>query len=92
MSRSTGAVLATLLGGAAVGLAGGWLLAHGHDRANRRELFAPSAWRRVAALGWLERHGDATALPILRDYLAWESRAALRHRARRVIGWLEAAA
>lgn len=92
MSRSTGSVFATVLGAAAVGLAGGWLLAQGHDRANRRELFAPAAWRRVAALGWLERHGDATALPLLRDYLAWERQSALRDRARRVIGWLEAGA
>lgn len=91
MSRTTGTVFATLLG-AAVGLAGGWLLAQGHDRANRRELFAPAAWRRHAALGWLERHGDASALPLLRDYMAWEPQAPLRSRARRVIGWLERAA
>jgi hypothetical protein len=77
---------------ATVGLAAGWLLARGHDRVHRRELFAARAWRRVAALGWLEQHGDASALPLLRDYLAWEPQAALRSRARRVMGWLEAAA
>lgn len=91
MSRTTGTVLATLLG-AAVGAVGGWFLAQGHDRANRRELFATAPWRRHAALGWLERHGDAASLPLLRDYLAWEPQAVLRSRARRVIGWLEAAA
>ena len=78
--------------GAAIGGVGGWLLAQGHDHANRRELFAGAAWRRNAALGWLERHGTPDALPLLRDYLAWEPQAALRSRARRVIGWLEAAA
>ena len=84
--------LATLIGATAVGLAGGWLLAQRHNRVHRAELFASSAWRRVAALGWLERHGDAESLPLLRDYVAWEPQPALRTRARRVIGWLESTA
>lgn len=92
MSRSTGSLLATLLTASVVGLAGGWLLAQRHNRAHRTELFAPSAWRRVAALGWLERHGNAESLPLLRDYAAWEPQPVLRTRAERVIGWLESVA
>jgi hypothetical protein len=85
-------MLATVTAATLIGVAGGWMLAQGHHRAHRNELFAGSAWRRLAALGWLERHGDATALPLLRDYLAWEPQPALRSRARRVASWLESAA
>ncbi len=92
MTGGTGSRLLTVTTALAVGLAGGWWLARGNDRVHRRALFARSRWRRFAALGWLERHGDAAALPVLRDYLAWEREPALRHRARRVLGALEVAA
>jgi hypothetical protein len=90
--RASVTAMATLFMAAVAGLAGGWLLARGHHHAHREALFAGSAWRRHAALGWLERHGDSEALPLLRDYLAWERQSALQSRARRVISWLEAAA
>lgn len=89
MSRRAAAT-ATLAGAALVGLAGGLWLARSHDRAHRHDLFARSAWRRHAALGHLEREGDAEAVGVLRDYLAWEPVAALRTRGARILAALEA--
>lgn len=90
--RSTGGVVLAVLGSAVLGAAGGWLLAGSHNRAHRQELFARSSWRRFAALGWLERHGDAGALPLLRDYVAWEREPMLQRRGRRVLARLEVSA
>ena len=92
MSRRSGGGALTFLAAAALGLAGGWLLAQSHDAANREGLFSGSAWRRFAALGWLERHGDAAAIPVLRDYLAWERHGPLLARGRQVLAALEAGA
>ncbi len=92
MSRRTTGAAVSFLGAALVGVAGGWWLARSHDAAHRHELFASSTWRRFAALGWLERHGDAAALPLLRDYLAWEQQPPLRNRAKKVLATLESAA
>ncbi|HET9064703.1 MAG TPA: hypothetical protein VFN22_02630 [Gemmatimonadales bacterium] len=82
------AVLPTFVAATLVGVAGGWLLARTHDYVQRQDLFARQPWRRFAALGWLERAGDTTALPVLQDYLDWERTPALRARARRVIASL----
>lgn len=82
----------TFLGAAVVGLLGGWLLAGGYDHRHRRDLYSPRAYRRFAALGWLERRHDPGSLPLLLDYLAWESVPALQGRARRLILQLEATA
>jgi hypothetical protein len=82
----------TLFAGAALlGLAGGWLLAQRHDRIHSGDLFADAAWKRFAALGWLEREADPESLPLLQDYLAWEESPALRARADRLVTALSAA-
>ena len=91
MSRRA-TVTTAFAGATLVGLATGWFLAQRHDRAHRHELFARSAWRRFAALGYLEDAGDGDDVPLLRDYLAWEPKPALQARARRVLAALEAAA
>lgn len=88
MRRENQALLWSVMVGAAAGL---WLV-RTRQRSHRRDLFDPSAWRRLGALGWLERTGDPGALPLLRDYLAWEPRAALRSRAGQVLRTLERAA
>lgn len=85
-------VAATVLGAVLAGLAGGVVLSRWLHRVNREELFDRSAWRRLAALGWLERHGSESAVPLVRDYLAWEPQAALRARASQVLRKLEEAA
>jgi hypothetical protein len=92
MIRRRSNVAATVLGAALVGVAGGWVLSRWLHRINREELFDQSAWRRMAALGWLERHGSESAVPLVRDYLAWEPQAALRAKAALVLRKLEAAA
>jgi hypothetical protein len=92
MSSSNGGTTATVLGAALLGVAGGVLLSRWLRQVNREELFDPSAWRRMSALGWLERHGTEAAIPLVRDYLAWEPQAALRARASLVLRKLETAA
>lgn len=89
MSRGpSGATL--FFGATLLGVVGGWLLAHRHDRIHSSDLFAETAWQRFAALGWLEREADPSSLPLLRDYLAWERTPTLQQRARRLVGALEA--
>lgn len=85
-----GATTATFAGAALVGLAGGWWLARSYQRTQGHRLFARSAWRRHAALGFLEQEGDVGAVPLLRDYLAWEASPVLRARGQRVLARLEA--
>lgn len=80
------------LAAAAVGAVGGWLLARGHDERHREDLFSPVAYRRFAALGWLERQLEPETLPLLQDYLAWERVPALTSRARKLVAALEAVA
>jgi hypothetical protein len=92
MSRRGGTLTPTLLGATLVGLAGGVLLSRWLHRVHRDELFDRRAWRRLAALGWLEEHGTEAAVPLMRDYLAWEPRPALRAKATQVLRRLEAAA
>jgi hypothetical protein len=92
MTRRRTGTAATILGAAMVGIAGGVLLSRWMHRVNREELFDRSAWRRLAALGWLERHGGESAVPLVRDYLAWEQQAPLRAKASRILRKLEAAA
>ncbi|HEY4319535.1 MAG TPA: hypothetical protein VGM77_00035 [Gemmatimonadales bacterium] len=91
MSR-TSSGMATFLGAACVGIAGGWLLARRHDRSHRHDLFSPRAYRRYAALGFIASEADPELLPLLQDYLAWEPVRALRERACRIIDLLGAAA
>ena len=92
MKRRRTGTAATVVGAALLGVAGGVLLSRWMHRVNREELFDRSAWRRLAALGWLERHGSESAVPLVRDYLAWERQPALRAKASQVLRKLEAAA
>jgi hypothetical protein len=91
MSRRDSTAIATFAGAALVGVVGGLWLARSVDRTQRDALFAKSAWRRHAALGFLEREGDAEAIGVLRDYLSWETHPALRARGARALASLEAA-
>lgn len=91
MNRRGTTAAATFAGAALVGLAGGWWLAQSYDRTQKHRLFAPSAWRRRAALGFLERQGSVEAIPLLRDYLAWEFVPVLRARGHRILAHFEAA-
>ncbi|TVP55633.1 MAG: hypothetical protein EA351_10270 [Gemmatimonadales bacterium] len=62
------------------------------DQMNRqqRNLFHPSALRRMGALGHISRQrASVDLLNLLRDYIAWESRKLLRNRARAVVDRME---
>ena len=72
---------AGFVGGLAVGL----VVWSTQVQRSRRELFSRSPLRRYAALGFLAgRPGPETAR-LLRDYVNWETRPALRRRGRRLL-------
>jgi hypothetical protein len=55
----------------------------------RRELFNRSAFRRVAALGYLRARPSVSAAQILKEYIAWEPRPILRQRGAKILRTLE---
>jgi hypothetical protein len=84
--RSRGLVFT---GGAVVGAAAGWVLAQRRLSFHRRDLFHPSAMRRLAALGFLAGQSGVETARLLRDYLAWERQPMLRRRAEAILKRLE---
>lgn len=55
-----------------------------------RDLFSPSFVRRLAALGFMSKaEASVDHINLLKDFVAWEPRAALRRRARVIIGRME---
>jgi len=57
---------------------------------HRRDLFSPRALRRLAALGHMNREAASVEnIRLLRDFIAWEPRRALRERARSILGRME---
>jgi hypothetical protein len=80
-ARNAQFVAAGFVGGLAVGL----VVWSTQVQRSRRELFSRSPLRRYAALGFLAgRPGTETAL-LLRDYVNWETRPALRRRGRHLL-------
>ena len=77
------------LGGAAFGVATGWILAQRRLAIHRRALFSPRPLRRLAALGFLAGQEDVDTVRLLRDYLAWERQPMLRRRAAAIVRRLE---
>jgi hypothetical protein len=55
----------------------------------RRELFNRSAFRRVAALGYLRARPSVSTAQILKEYIAWEPRPILRQRGAKILRTLE---
>jgi hypothetical protein len=76
--------------GALVGIAAGWLVAQQHLVRHRRDLFHPSPWRRLAALGFLAGTPGLEAVGALRDYVRWEPQPLLRRRAGYLLRRMEA--
>lgn len=77
---------------AAVAAAGAIAVLVVRDQLHRqqRNLFHPSALRRMGALGYISRQrASVDLLNLLRDYIAWESRKLLRNRARAVVDRME---
>ena len=80
---------AIFAGAVLAGFAAAFLLSQGRHRTHRQNLFSKHPTRRFSALGWLEKASDPVALPMLRDYVAWEELPVLRGRARRLVHALE---
>jgi hypothetical protein len=78
-------------GGAAVGLAAGWLLAQYRFARHRADLFSAQPLQRLAALGFLAGQLGVDTVRVLRDYLAWETHPVLRRRADSIVRRMEAA-
>ncbi len=76
-------------GAAAVGVATGWALAGRHIRKHRTALFSPRPLQRLSALAALAAEPSITNVRLLRDYLAWEPRSLLRHRAQALLARME---
>lgn len=57
---------------------------------SRRELFSRSAWRRLAAIGFLAGQPGVETTRLLTDYVNWETRPALRRRAQVALRRMEA--
>ena len=72
------------------GVAAGSLLWTQMQRQYRRNLFSKSPLRRVAALGYLRARPTVNTAQILREYIAWEPRAVLRHRGVQMLKRIEA--
>ena len=85
-TRNTGmAVLAA----AAAGAVAAWVIRDQMKR-HSRDLFSPSFFRRLAALGYMAK-ADATVdhINLMKDFVAWESREALRRRAQAIVERME---
>jgi hypothetical protein len=73
------------------GATAGTLMWSRMQRIHRRDLFSPQPLKRVAALGFLRGRPGIDTARLLREYIAWEPRALLRHRGVRLLRRVEAA-
>lgn len=89
MKKKLKITLVTVLAAAAAG-AVATLIVRDQISRHRRDLFSPSAFRRLAALGYMSR-ADASVddITLLRDFIAWEPRRLLRKRARAIVERME---
>ncbi len=71
------------------GIAAGVLLWSRQQHTFKRGLFSRSSLRRLAALGYLSGRPSLETVRLLRDYVAWEPRAALRRRGEQVLRRVE---
>jgi hypothetical protein len=85
-TRNTGMVV---LAAAAAGTVAAWVIRDQMQR-HSRDLFSPSFFRRLAALGYMAK-ADATVdhINLMKDFVAWESREALRRRAQAIVERME---
>ena len=78
-----------VLAAAAAGAVAAWVIRDQMKR-HSRDLFSSSFFRRLAALGYMAK-ADATVdhINLMKDFVAWESRAALRRRAQAIVERME---
>jgi hypothetical protein len=79
------AATAGFLGGALLGA----LVWDAQMRRSRRDLYNPSPWRRLAALGHLAGEPGLDTMRVLTDYMDWEQHAGLKRRAGRLLSRMQ---
>ena len=85
-TRNTGIVV---LAAAAAGAVAAWVIRDQMQR-HSRDLFSPSFLRRLAALGHMARaEASVDHINLMKDFIAWESREALRRRAQAIVERME---
>ncbi len=85
-TRNTGIVV---LAAAAAGAVAAWVIRDQIQR-HSRDLFSPSFFRRLAALGHMARaEASVGHINLMKDFVAWESRGALRRRAQVIVERME---
>ena len=85
MNRTLKTALITVAAAAAAGAAVA-LIIRGQISRHRRDLFSPRAFQRLAALGHMSREpASIDAIRVLRDFISWEPRNALRDRAQAIV-------
>ena len=85
-TRNAGIVV---LAAAAAGAVAAWVI---RDQILRhsRDLFSPSFLRRLAALGHMAKaEAGVDHINLMKDFVAWESREALRRRAQAIVERME---
>ena len=81
VARHARVAAAGFVGGLAVGL----VVWSTQVQRSRRELFSRSPMRRYAALGFLAGRPGVETARLLRDYVNWETRPALRRRGQHLL-------
>ena len=78
-----------VLAAAAAGAVAAWVIRNQIQR-HSRDLFSPSFFRRLAALGHMAKaEASVDHINLMKDFVAWESREALRRRAQAIVERME---
>jgi len=84
--RNTGVAV---LAAAALGAVAAWVIRDQIQR-HSRDLFSPSFLRRLAALGHMAKaEASVDHINLMKDFVSWESRDALRRRAQMIVERME---
>ena len=89
MDKKTRNTSIAVLAAAATGAMAAWVIRDQMKR-HSRDLFSPSFLRRLAALGYMAK-AEATVdhINLMKDFIAWEAREALRRRAQAILERME---
>ncbi len=89
MERKTRNTGIAVLAAAAAGAGAAWVIRNQIQR-HSRDLFSPSFFRRLAALGHMAKaEASVDHINLMKDFVAWESREALRRRAQAIVERME---
>ncbi len=89
MDRKTRNAGIAVLAAAAAGAVAAWVIRDQMPR-HSRDLFSPSFLRRLAALGHMAKaEASVDHINLMKDFVAWESREALRRRAQAIVERME---